>query len=489
MTRVPAKAAWEYCIYVDNDSFGYYEYSNGQLTKYSMPFGLLAQQTFGDTGQIAVRISKQFFNYVPAIRYTISTFDPNAPSNPDSLFQGGSSACDVFPGTPGTFGGEINGYGEIGPLGTRVVTHYKKFYIYNGINPVVEFDSSGSILARYIYAGGRHISKIVGSDTFYYHCDALGSPRKMINELGTLKWQARYYPFGEMSESGFEENTHGFTGKEFDEEMDLNYFCQRYYDPEIGRFMRLDPFGGYLEIPQSQNRYAYCINNPLKYIDPLGFNGDYPDYGNLYDWLGPGWWSISGPGGWEMVLIAPGGNFPASRLRDLYYDPGEGRALSPIEGKVIGDTYYPNTPEPDRSQGAKLARPALPPILPPGLAEAYFWYTYGPNVVGFYTEANTTLNYGGVVGSCLHFGENLAPETYSYLGGYRGGNFGWSLGFYIAWGDGTFAGTFNNLEGTAGPFCASYFGSENWQGLSLGFGIGVPYGLTSGQTIFSPLGP
>ncbi|GAJ16609.1 unnamed protein product, partial [marine sediment metagenome] len=27
----------------------------------------------------------------------------------------------------------------------------------------------------------------------------------------------------------------------FDSEMGLNYFCQRYYDPEIGRFTTLDP--------------------------------------------------------------------------------------------------------------------------------------------------------------------------------------------------------------------------------------------------------
>jgi hypothetical protein len=27
---------------------------------------------------------------------------------------------------------------------------------------------------------------------------------------------------------------------------------------------------GYLGLPQTQNRYAYCINNPFKYIDPLG---------------------------------------------------------------------------------------------------------------------------------------------------------------------------------------------------------------------------
>jgi len=55
-------------------------------------------------------------------------------------------------------------------------------------------------------------------------------------------------------------NTHGFTGKEFDEEMGLNYFCQRYYDPEIGRFMTQD----LIQMP-SYSTYAYCFNNPLKF--------------------------------------------------------------------------------------------------------------------------------------------------------------------------------------------------------------------------------
>ena len=95
----------------------------------------------------------------------------------------------------------------------------------------------------------------------------------MTDERGSTVWSAIYYPFGEMTAGS--NNTHGFTGKEFDSEMGLNYFCQRYYDPEIGRFMTLDPFAGYIELPQSQNRYAYCIGNPLKYIDPLGLIGEF----------------------------------------------------------------------------------------------------------------------------------------------------------------------------------------------------------------------
>jgi hypothetical protein len=40
----------------------------------------------------------------------------------------------------------------------------------------------------------------------------------------------------------------------------------------LGRFLSVDPEleSVYLEIPQSWNRYAYVMNNPLKYVDPSG---------------------------------------------------------------------------------------------------------------------------------------------------------------------------------------------------------------------------
>ena len=44
----------------------------------------------------------------------------------------------------------------------------------------------------------------------------------------------------------------------------------RLYDPTIGRFLSPD---NYVQEPgnsQSFNRYGYCLNNPLKNIDPNG---------------------------------------------------------------------------------------------------------------------------------------------------------------------------------------------------------------------------
>ena len=62
-----------------------------------------------------------------------------------------------------------------------------------------------------------------------------------------------------------------FTGQRLDE-TGLYYYGARYYDVTIGRFISADivvqnPFN-----PQCFNRYSYCLNNPLKYIDPSGQN-------------------------------------------------------------------------------------------------------------------------------------------------------------------------------------------------------------------------
>jgi len=59
------------------------------------------------------------------------------------------------------------------------------------------------------------------------------------------------------------------TGKE-DDGTGLYYYGARYYDPEIGRFTQPDSYVQAPFDPQSLNRYAYCRNNPLIYIDPTG---------------------------------------------------------------------------------------------------------------------------------------------------------------------------------------------------------------------------
>jgi RHS repeat-associated protein len=63
-----------------------------------------------------------------------------------------------------------------------------------------------------------------------------------------------------------------FTGKERDSESGLDNFGARYNASSMGRFMTPDPLlnSGRPGSPQTWNRYAYALNNPLKIVDPTG---------------------------------------------------------------------------------------------------------------------------------------------------------------------------------------------------------------------------
>ena len=50
----------------------------------------------------------------------------------------------------------------------------------------------------------------------------------------------------------------------------LYYIGARWMNPELGRWLSLDPELGKLSAPQTQNRYVYCVNNPLRFTDPTG---------------------------------------------------------------------------------------------------------------------------------------------------------------------------------------------------------------------------
>jgi RHS repeat-associated protein len=61
-----------------------------------------------------------------------------------------------------------------------------------------------------------------------------------------------------------------YTGHEHLDEFGLIDMNGRMYDPVLGRFLSPDPFVQMPDFSQNFNRYAYCLNNPLRYSDPSG---------------------------------------------------------------------------------------------------------------------------------------------------------------------------------------------------------------------------
>ncbi len=95
--------------------------------------------------------------------------------------------------------------------------------------------------------------------------------RFVTGEAGNKVRSTEYDPFGNWRAAKGQSNIHMlYQSQQLDPESSLYYLRARYYDPLIGRFISKDPVKGYLTIPQTQNPYAYALNNPINLSDPSG---------------------------------------------------------------------------------------------------------------------------------------------------------------------------------------------------------------------------
>ena len=106
------------------------------------------------------------------------------------------------------------------------------------------------------------------SEYRYYLKDHQGNNRVVINQSGQVKETNHYYPFGGIFASGTAQ-PYKYNGKEFDTKKGLNWYDYgaRHYDPALGRFTTVDPMA---EKYYSTSMYAYCLNNPIKFVDTDG---------------------------------------------------------------------------------------------------------------------------------------------------------------------------------------------------------------------------
>jgi RHS repeat-associated protein len=115
---------------------------------------------------------------------------------------------------------------------------------------------------------------------YFFHSDhppevgqVLGSTSYITNANGEITQFVGYMPFGEafMEQHTDYDSPFKFNGKEMDSETGLCYYGARFYDPKIAVFHGVDPLA---EKYSNWTPYNYCYNNPIKFIDPTGMEGE-----------------------------------------------------------------------------------------------------------------------------------------------------------------------------------------------------------------------
>ncbi|MBR4482249.1 MAG: RHS repeat-associated core domain-containing protein [Prevotella sp.] len=133
---------------------------------------------------------------------------------------------------------------------------------------------------KYLFDGGYAQATASGTTdkfTFYYqNKDHLGTVRETVTSTGAMKQRVNYYPFGGQFVDTLKVmiwnrdfQQYKYNGKEFDGTFGLNTYDYgaRQHDPILARWDRIDPL---CEKYYGISPYAYCADNPVKYIDPDG---------------------------------------------------------------------------------------------------------------------------------------------------------------------------------------------------------------------------
>lgn len=108
---------------------------------------------------------------------------------------------------------------------------------------------------------------------YFYLRDHLGNNCVVANSNGQVVQRNYYYPYGKTlgngESSGQAVQPYKYGGKEYEAMLGLELydFHARQMDSRAGSFLTVDPLA---EKYPSVSPYVYCLNNPVRFIDPNG---------------------------------------------------------------------------------------------------------------------------------------------------------------------------------------------------------------------------
>ena len=198
------------------------------------------------------------------------TYTYDAANHLTGVGGGGTTASYAYDGSGQRVAKTVNG------------TTVQDLYDLSG-HVVTEENAAGQWNRGEVYAGGQHLATYRSDKTYFSAVDALGTERMSATVDQTSNESCMNLPFGDdLTCTGTavgEVSPLHFTGKERDTESGNDYFGARYNSSAMGRFLSPDPSMGSVALrnPQTWNRYAYALNNPLNAVDPDGLDCVYID--------------------------------------------------------------------------------------------------------------------------------------------------------------------------------------------------------------------
>ena len=154
----------------------------------------------------------------------------------------------------------------------------------------------------------------------YYIRDHQGNNRVVANYQGTIEQTTHYYPYGGILSQSTNQGVQKFkySGKELDRMHGLNMYDYgaRQHDPETGLFTSMDPL---CEKYYHVSPYAYCVGNPVRYVDPTGMFKWPWERGSLIRYSGNGIFNLNV----NNLSISSRNNFYAQNNDPHNWKPGE----------------------------------------------------------------------------------------------------------------------------------------------------------------------
>jgi RHS repeat-associated protein len=236
---------------------------------------------------------------------------------------------------------------------SRTVNGVTTYNVYDGWNLIGEYANSATTPSvGYIYGASGLVKNVIGGN--YYYQDASGSTSHLADSTGHLLEWYRYdlhgtpvfYNFANTQQSASAYGIrHLFTGQQWYSELGLYDLRNRFYSPDIGRFLQPDPsgFGG-----DATNLYRYAGNNPLIGADPMGLNvetGSHPAGFFSHTYIGVTDWAAAPWGGMHWFDFGPAQD--ASQAGAFFYSSGHWDDSMTQPSNFQVEKFSVTTPEQD----------------------------------------------------------------------------------------------------------------------------------------------